>query len=165
MNSVRWYALSLYLPTDFPKEHNWLVMGPWHGCDKRHLGEASRHPVMAFRYDSGRFYLTLRHSTERIILDDDAPAQINLFETESYPLGQWNDFVVQAKWTCESDGFVNAWWNGKQAVQYRGPVGYNDNVGPYFEFGLYRGQTDRTYVAYYNQVRSGTSPEDIGFKP
>src|SRR5208282_5174192 len=141
MNSVRWYAFSLYLPAGFPIEDNRLVLAQWHGADKKELGEVARSPSMAFRYRAGRFYITDRHTSE------------------------WIVFVVQAKWSYQDDGFVNVWWNGKPIVQYHGPVGYNDDIGPYFKFGIYRDDTDKTYVAYYNQVKSGTSAEAVGFKP
>lgn len=165
MRSVRWYAFSMYLPEDFPNEDNWLLLAQWHGVDKRHLGEVSRIPAMGFAYRRGRFYLQIRHSAERILKEEDASAKEIPFSTNSLPHGRWNDFVVQAKWSYENDGFVNAWLNGEQIVKYRGPVGYNDDVGPYFRFGLYHGKTDKTYVVYFNQVRSGTSAEEIGLKP
>jgi hypothetical protein len=165
MNSVRWYAFSLYLPVDFPIEDNRLVLAQWHGADKKERGEVARSPSMAFRYRAGRFYVTDRHTSERIVKDSDTVPETILFQTNSFPLGQWNDFVVQAKWSYQDDGFVNVWWNGKPIVQYCGPVGYNDDLGPYFKFGIYRDDTDKTYVAYYNQVKFGTNAEAVGFKP
>ena len=97
MKSVRWYRLALYLPKDFPIEDNRLVVTQWHGEDKTKLGEVGRIPVLAFRYRSGRFSITLRHSAERVIHDADAVPSNELFGTTSFPLNEWNDFVVQAK--------------------------------------------------------------------
>lgn len=165
MKSVRWYRLDLYLPQDFPIESNRLVLAQWHGEDKTYLGEAGRSPVLAFRYRSGHFFITLRHSAERVVRDADAVPSTELFGTDSFPLNEWNDFVVQAKWSFEEDGLINVWWQGKPIIQYRGPVGYNDDVGPYLTFGIYRDDTDKTYISYVNQVRSGSKPDDIGFKP
>ncbi len=165
MNSVRWYAFSMLLPKDFPIEANRLVLVQWHGSDKKSLGEVSRIPSMAFRYVDGKFAITLRHSAERIVRDADAVKSEEVFKTKKFPPGEWNDFVVQVKWSYQEDGFVNVWWNGKQIVQYHGPVGYNDDIGPYFRFGLYRDATDKTYVAYFNQVRLGERAEDVGFDP
>ena len=48
---------------------------------------------------------------------------------------------------------MNIWWNGRQIVRYSGPVGYHDDFGPYFKFGLYRDDSDQTYVAYFSRVR------------
>jgi len=165
MHSVRWYAIDVFLPADFPREKNWCVLAQWHGVDKRQLGEPNRIPVMAFVYDDGRFLVRIRHSAERVLKEEEDSARETPYETPSFPLNQWNHFVVQARWSYEADGFVNVWLDGKPIVRYRGPVGYNDNVGPYFRFGLYHGPTQKTYVAWFSRVRSGTSPEDIGFNP
>jgi Polysaccharide lyase len=165
IKSERWYRFSLYLPQDFPIEDNRLVLAQWHGVDKKYLGEPSRSPVMAFRYRRGRFTVTLRHSAERIVRDPDAVSSTELFRTNALPLNEWNDFVVQARWSFEEDGRINIWWNGKQIVQYRGPVGYNDDVGPYFQFGLYRDETDKTYVSYMKQIRLGTNSSSVDFNP
>jgi hypothetical protein len=120
---------------------------------------------MAFTYRAGELSLQLRHSDKRILGFEDDSAREVLFRSTDGVRGKWNDFVVQARWSYETNGLVNVWLNGEQIVQYRGPVGYNDDVGPYFRFGLYRGDTDQTYVARFRQVRSGTSAEEIGFAP
>jgi hypothetical protein len=39
------------------------------------------------------------------------------------------------------------------------------NDGPYFRSGMYRNDTDKTYVVYFNQVKSGSNPEEIGLNP
>ena len=58
---------------------------------------------------------------------------------------------------------MNVWWNGRQVVRYSGPVGYNDDFGPYFKFGLYRDDSAKTYVVYFNHVRLGDRREDVDF--
>jgi Polysaccharide lyase len=164
INSVRWYSFGLMLPQDFPIEDNRLALAQWHGTDKKSLGEPSRIPVMAFRYRNGEFNITMRHSEERIVHDPDAVRAEALFRTKPLPLNVWNYFVVEARWSYTPDGFVNIWWNGKQIVQYRGPVGYNDDAGPYFQFGIYRDETDKTYVTYMKDVRMGGTAAEVGFK-
>ncbi len=116
---------------------------------------------MAQRCRNGRFYVTVRHSVERIVSNpDDVPEEV-VFDTTKLPLGQWNDFVYQIRWSYRADGFVNAWLNGKQIISYRGPVGYNDEIGPVFNFGLYRDRSDKTYVVYFDCYRRGNSFRDV----
>ena len=165
MNSVRWYRFALLLPRDFPIEDNRLVLFQWHGSDKKYLGEPSRSPVLALRYSQGNLSLSLRHSPERIVHDPEAVPAEKLFKTSKFPLGEWNEFVVEARWSFTDDGYVNMWWNGKQVVKYRGPVGYNDDVGPYVQFGLYRDDSPKTYVSYISEVRGGSSAQEVGFIP
>ncbi len=163
INSVRWYRFSVLLPRDFPIEGNRLVLFQWHGADKKYLGEPGRSPAMAFRYEAGIISLTMRHSPERIVRDPDAVPSETLLKSRDFQLGAWNDFVVEAKWSCTPGGYVNVWWNGRRVVRYRGPVGYNDDVGPYVQFGLYRDESAKTYVSYMSQVRGGAFAREIGF--
>jgi len=168
---VQWYSFSVFFPTNFPLETNRLVFAQWH--DDWHLLQPGRIPPLAFRFVNGRLSITLRHSADHFIRNvDDVPAE-DLFKKSSFHTGRWHDFVVQAKWSCKDDGFVNVWWNSKQIVQYRGAVGYDDrgplgygeNIAPQFKFGLYRDDTDKTYVAYFNHVKSGDSPQEVDFDP
>jgi hypothetical protein len=162
-NSVRWYALSVYFPTDFPIEDNRLLIAQWHS--RWHLLQPGRMPPVAFRFINGQFLVTLRHSANRVIRNPEAVPGETIFQKDNFDLGRWHDFVLQAKWSCKDDGFVNIWWNGRKIVEYRGPVGYDEATGPFLKFGLYHDATDKTYVAYFNQVKSGQTAEDIGFDP
>ena len=161
MDSVQWYGFSLLIPNDFPIEDNRCVIGQWHDKAKTQMGEPNKSPEVAQRFRNGRFYVTVRHSTERIVADPDKVAEEIVFETTHFPLGQWSDFVYQIKWSYRGDGFVNGWMNGKQIIQYRGPVGYNDDIGPVFNFGLYRDKTDKTYVVYFDRYRRGKSFAEV----
>ena len=162
-NSVQWYAFSVYFPTNFPIEDNRLVFAQWHG--KAGLFDAKLIPELAFRYLNGKFSVTLRHSAEKSIRDPDAVPSEDLFRKGNFHQGRWHDFVVEAKWSCQQDGFVNIWWNNKQIVEYHGPVGYDLDLSPQFKFGLYRDATHATYVAYYNHVKSGVTPQEMDFDP
>lgn len=59
--------------------------------------------------------------------------------------GKWVDYVMQAKWTGNSDGFLKMWvkvGNGEyvQKVNYNGRTFWNDeDTGPYMKLGLYKG--------------------------
>jgi hypothetical protein len=59
--------------------------------------------------------------------------------------GEWTNFVMQAKWTGNKDGFLRLWMkigNGSytQKVDYKGRTYWNDEgTGPYLKMGLYKG--------------------------
>ena len=161
IGSARWYAFSLLIPDDFPIEDNRLVLAQWHGADKKYLGEARRSPSMAFRYSKGSLCITIRHGADRIVRNAQAVLSKTLFQANQFPQNAWNDFIIQARWSCKSDGFANIWWNGRQVVRYSGPLGYNDDFGPYFKFGLYRDDSDQTYVVLFKHVRMGARHEDV----
>lgn len=127
--------------------------------------QPGRIPPLAFRYVDGKLSITLRHSAAEKISDPDNVPSVDLFEKGKLRKAHWNDFVVQVKWSYQDDGIVNVWWNNEQIVQYHGPVGYKDATAPEFKFGLYRDATDKTYIAYFNGVKTGDSARDVGFNP
>lgn len=166
-NILKWYTFGVFFPADFPIENNRLVFAQWKDRESlaEGLGRQGRSPPLAFRFVNGKFSIRLRHSAERVLRDPENIPEEELFKQGGFPLGQWHNFVVQAKWSWQDDGFVNVWWNGRQIVAYRGPAGYNQDFGPKFKFGLYRDATDKTYVAWFNHVKSGGTPQAVGFDP
>jgi protein-S-isoprenylcysteine O-methyltransferase Ste14 len=168
MKSTRWYRFSLFLPKEYPVRNSNLILARWHAEDKESQGGSGPSAVLAFRCHNGQFYVTLRHSAERLIKNADAVPLEVLFRTPPASLNEWTDFVVEAKWSYEMDGLVNIWWNGKPIVQYHGPAGYNDDAAPYFQFGLYGDTADKnpgTSVVYVKGVKLGATPEDVDFYP
>ena len=164
MTSEKWYRFKILLPGDFPIEDNRLVLAQWHGADKWWLGEHNRNPVLSFRFINGIFSIKLMHSSKYIIWNVEEIPSEKLFKTKDFALDKWHDFVIEAKWTYEDDGFINIWWNDEQIVHYKGPVGYNDFRGPYFQFGIYRDSTNQTYVSYMKNILMGKSAKDVAFK-
>jgi hypothetical protein len=165
INSVSWYAFSVYFPTNFPIEDNRLIFAQWHQKVRDAFGGPAPSPSLSFRFRNGKFSIGLRHFANRVVRDEEDVPSEQLFKQSSFPVGRWHDFVVQAKWSWQDDGLVNVWWNNRQIVEYRGPTGYNQDFGPEFKFGLYRNATDKTYVAWYNQIKSGGTPQEVGFDP
>jgi hypothetical protein len=163
LKSEKWYRFNILLPSDFPIEDNRLVLAQWHGADKWWLGEHNRTPVLSFRFINGIFSIKLVHSSKCIIWNvDDIPSE-KLFKTKDFTLNRWHDFIIESQWTYQDDGFINIWWNKEQIVHYKGPVGYNDCRGPYFQFGLYRDSTSETYVSYMKNIFMGNSAKDVDF--
>ena len=59
--------------------------------------------------------------------------------------GQWNDILVNAKWTHKKDGFFKIWINGKLAFHHKGRT---QEKGERIEFhvGVYRSYIQRAPV-------------------
>lgn len=160
MGKEYWYGISMLIPSDFPEHDNRNVVMQWHATRDKYLGESSRSPVLAFRYRSGILSITVRHSSKQIQNSNDGIHKV-IYEQHNYTKGVWNDFIINSKWSYEDDGFVNVWLNGTKIVNYKGPVGYNDAVGPYFNFGIYRDDVPQTYVIYFDEYRRGKSYKDV----
>jgi hypothetical protein len=161
IRSEQWYGFSMQLPKDFPIEDNRFVPVQWWAATKKEDGESSRSPSLAVRFREGRLYVTVRHSSLRVVKDPDKVPEDTIFETKNFELGKWNDFVFQVKWVASESGYVHIWLNGKQVAIYHGPVGYRDDVGPLMKFGIYRDNSQKTYITYFSEVRRGSSYEDV----
>ena len=161
MGAEQWFGFSLYLPADFPIEDNRLVLAQWWAFTKKYLGEVSRSPALSLRYREGRLQVSMRSSDQRIIKDADSVPKTEIFSTNEFQLGKWNDFVFHMKWSYKADGFVEIWWNGEQVAQYKGPVGYNDDQGPLPKFGIYRDDSEKTYISFFSEYRRGNSFEEV----
>jgi Polysaccharide lyase len=122
-----WYGFALHLPLDFPVVDRRLVLGQW----KQGCGDctADHSPGVANRYRNGVFSITIQAGDRRVIL----------FEEKADIRGRWNQLIYHLRLTPQPDGFLRAWFNGRQVVDYRGPLGYPDDLDRvYFKIGLYR---------------------------
>ena len=111
-----WYSFQLYIPTDFPVVDRRLVLGQW----KQACGDctADHSPAIANRYRNGVFSITIQEADKRVVL----------FEEKADIRGRWNQLVYHLKLTPTPDGFLQAWLNGRQVVDYKGSLGYPDDL-------------------------------------
>ena len=70
-NSTKWYAFSVYFPTNFPIEDNRLVFAQWKDRESLLTGlrRQGHSPPLAFRFVNGKFSIRLYHSADRVIRD------------------------------------------------------------------------------------------------
>jgi hypothetical protein len=71
--------------------------------------------------------------------------------------GLWVNWVINAAFDWRnlspaggSKGKLDLWKSGVLVYQYRGPLGFNDQYGPYFKMGYYTGQTWSTPRTIYH---------------
>jgi hypothetical protein len=145
-----WYGFSLYLPPDFPVVDRRLVLGQW----KQGCGDctADHSPAIANRYRNGVFSITVQNGDRRVVL----------FEEKADIRGQWNHLVYHLKLVPSPDGFLHVWFNGRQVVDYRGPLGYPDDLDTvYFKIGLYRDTLAVPMAMLLARFRRGSSRPEV----
>jgi len=152
-NSVYEYSFSILLPPDFPVVPTRLVVAQWkHDCKSGDCNPSN--PVIALRYSSGVFYITLQTG----------PKQITLFTQEETILNQWLDFKFRIKFSRMQDGSIKAWLNGKQIIDYMGLTAYSQTYGYpipgvfYFKMGLYRDHLDQPMTIYFDDYAKKQIP-------
>ena len=149
-----WYSFQLYVPTDFPVVDRRLVLGQW----KQACGDctADHSPAIANRYRNGVFSITIQDGDNRVVL----------FEEKSDIRGRWNQLVYHLRLIPRPDGFLQAWLNGRQVVDYQGPLGYPDDLeSVYFKIGLYRDTLAVPMTLLLGRFRRGATRAEVDPAP
>jgi hypothetical protein len=73
-----------------------------------------------------------------------------------FPANTWQDIVVRVTFDPFGKGNLTFWLNGVKKYE-SGPIaiGYNDNVGPHFSHGQYRGKSSATTVFEFANLEVG----------
>ncbi|MEM8531970.1 MAG: heparin lyase I family protein [Chloroflexota bacterium] len=140
IDSVRWYGVSYYVPSDYGIDPTFEIVSQWHSrpddcndpCDwgspPMHISITGNQWKGQFRYDyDGKF-------------ENNTPDGIIELETElgSVARDQWTDFVFQVRWSQSDAGFLKIWKNGTLAYDYQGPIGFNRSGGHHMKVGIYK---------------------------
>ncbi len=70
---------------------------------------------------------------------DKLSVNVLIKDVSRYTTDKWVDFVIHAKFTSDSAGFLRIWIDGIQEINYSGPLDHVGNGPPYPKLGLYMG--------------------------
>lgn len=137
------YSFSIFLPPDFPIAPTRLVIAQWkQDCQS---GDCNpNNPVIALRYASGEFFVTLQVG----------PNKTTLYSQKESIINQWLDFKFHIRFSRNRDGGIKAWLNDKQIIDFEGVTAYSQTFGYpmpgnfYFKIGLYRDQMLQPMTIY-----------------
>jgi Polysaccharide lyase len=166
-----WYGFSILLPEDYHPDHIWEIVAQWHGVPDFDAGENWRNPIMALSTTDGRWSWVSRWDAKRNTF---ASGKRQYGGTRDYDLGPyrkgvWTDWVIHIKWSYGSDGLLKVWKDGATVIDVDGPNAFNDEHGPFFKMGLYKGWRDpdrpsdavSRRTLYHDEFRMGGS--DAGY--
>lgn len=153
------FSWSMYLPADFPIVPVRLVVTQWKqycGGDSKPCSDDS--PVLAVRYIGGVLLITQDLNRKYIVL----------YEQKRDLRGHWLDLRFQARFTPQANGFVRAWLDGKQVVDFTGVTANAENAATgyptpsyyYFKMGLYRNVMPQPMTIYLDEYRKKQLPSD-----
>jgi hypothetical protein len=138
---VYWYGFSIYLQSPYPFDtgHD-EVLAQMHKVADVDLGENNGNPTLGFWLTKGYNGWTITNIADpRLITPVDKSGVIfKRYEVGPYETDKWTDWVVNVKWSYNSDGFLKVWKNGKLVVDVTGPNCSNDRLGPNFKMGIYK---------------------------
>lgn len=159
-----WYGFSIYFPKEWKPDNVWEIVAQWHDVWDRDLGETSRNPILSFGVVNDE--MTIRNFWDSRPLTPLGPKGHEYEGSATLWHGpilrdRWTDWVVHIKWSYQDDGLTEIWRNGEKIVHRKGPNCFNDQKGPYFKMGIYKGWRDRKTpegkvsrrVLYHDEVR------------
>jgi Polysaccharide lyase len=128
------YAFSMFIPSDFPIVPTRLVIAQWKQYCKQEICSDDS-PVLALRYTKGILQITIQTGAHREVF----------YQTKGDDLrNKWISFKFQTNFSRTANGYVKAWINDEQVLNYTGKTcygeerGYPNNSYFYFKMGLYR---------------------------
>jgi hypothetical protein len=137
------YSFSIFLPEDFPIVSTRLVIAQWkQNCTDGNCDPDN--PVIALRYESGEFRVTLQTGPQKTVL----------FSQTEPILNKWLDFRFKIRFSRNPDGQINTWLNNKEIIDFKGVTAYSKTFGYpepgnfYFKIGLYRDQIAQPMTIY-----------------
>jgi len=151
-------SFSLYFPADFPIVPIRLVVAQWKQyCSSDTAPCSDDSPVLAVRYVGG--VLSIPQSFGR-------KEKSVLYEEKRDLRGRWLDLRFQVRFTPQANGFVRAWLDGKQVVDYTGVTANSENAATgyptpgyyYFKMGLYRDVMPQPMTIYFDEYRKKQLP-------
>lgn len=146
------YSWSMYVPADFPIVPVRLVVAQWKqycGGDSKPCSDDS--PVLAVRYIGGILRITQDINHKNSIL----------YEEKRDLRGHWLDLRFQVCFTPQQTGYVKAWLDNRQVVDFTGvtanpetaATGYASPSAFYFKMGLYRNVMPQPMTIYLDEYR------------
>jgi Polysaccharide lyase len=146
-----WFSLGLMVEPGAPVTSRWLVLGQLHATEDP--GGIAGSPPWAQELDAGdRFQIVVRTKAESLIRNN--PRLIVVFTDPNFRRGRVYQFVYRLRYS-QTHGLLQAWRDGQQIVDYSGPLGYINQQGPYFKFGIYRQPAPETIIVHYYDLHFG----------
>ena len=133
----RWYAFNIWLPESYATDPVPESVVQWHASPDFSLGEDYRSPPLALFIQDGLWQLNTRWASNPVNDNNNISGKM-IGDFGKAETGKWTQFVFHIRFSYKSDGFVQVWKNGERIYSVVGPNYYNDKVGPYFKFGIYK---------------------------
>ncbi|MFP4173505.1 MAG: polysaccharide lyase [Candidatus Hydrogenedentota bacterium] len=171
-----WYAWSIFTPESTKSDIS-EILGQWHASPDFDEGEDWRSPPLDVRLKDDKWLLSGHYAPQCV--NNNSNRKEGFSKTiGTIKKGVWNDWVFHVQWDYREEedggkGFVEAWLQVdgggyEKVIDYKGPIGYNDERGVYLKWGIYKhpwggghkGNQSRR-VHYYDEVKIGDADSNF----
>ena len=164
----RWYGFNIFLPKSFVVDDLPEILAQWHATPDFDLGEDYRSPPIALTVQNGSWLLDTRWATNAVNTNSNVTGREvkDLGKTETE---KWTQWVFHIVFSYKNDGLIELWKDGKLVYTRKGPNYYNDKIGPYLKFGIYKWEWLKTdiktvtnqRIVYFGDVKLGDNHATI----
>lgn len=133
-----WIGVSFMSPTNVTGDGNRHIWMQAHGTDD--AGEAARSPSFALEVENDSFKCKIVWASKAIQNNgnNDKDGE-KVFNLGKYEANTWIDWVIHVKFAYDNTGIIEIWRDGTLVMSWvNQPNGYNDVIGPYWKFGIYK---------------------------
>ncbi len=139
------WAFQIYFPEQgMEKDNQSEILVQWHAQPDRF--ESDRRPPIALDNRNDQLTVTWLYDQQSWSfpgLSNRNSRHITLGKT---PKNQWISFVFHIKWDPNGAGMLRVWQDGNLKInQSNIAIGFNDQVGPYLGFGIYKFSNQSQY--------------------
>ncbi len=153
-----WQAYSLLIEPGPTSLAPWCIFGQWHAY-KDPWDEYVSPPVAQF-LTGNTFKIWTASDPKLRQTRKDYPPPVIRYERDDFERGRWHSFVSRTRFNAFGKGALQTWIDGEMVLHLENiPIGYNDLVGPYFKYGVYRPPIDPSpMAARYANMELGYTP-------
>ena len=124
----------------------WLVIGQFHQTEDP--GERGGPPPFTVEMTGEKMRIVGRHTQQEI---SSTSTYMNLYtDSSDIKRGHWYEMKITIRFDPFGDGALAVWRDGVQLVDYNGPLGYPDQVGPYWKYGVYRKTAPENFAVRFS---------------
>lgn len=133
LNTARWMTLTQIQSTPDP-------------------GEPGHSPPFAIEMVGERMRIITRDDPNRVASRETTTYRAHYTDGRPIERGRWYRMLIRVKFGPGGDGFLQVFRDGQQLVDYRGPLGFDDIVGPYWKEGVYREAAREPFAANFRNL-------------
>lgn len=146
-----WFSYAMRIKAGAPVT-KWNVLGQFHNTPD--AGEPGLSPPFAINFIPGEKLRFLRRYNPYEV---DSSPTVSTMLTKAVARDRWYRIVGRITFGWNDDGAVNIWMDGSKVIGLSNTnIGYNDEVGPYWKFGIYRAQVSETLAVEYANMELGS---------
>ena len=158
-----WVGIAINLGDKWEKEKYGETLLQFHHRPDIKLGEKyGGGPPLALRTKNGKWLVNVKTKSKKVC--NNCSKQVLTKYIGDYKRNTWTEFVINVKFTHLKSGFLKVWKDDKLVINYSGPIGYNDERGPFLKMGLYKGlwktvkSNIKTRTPYHDSFRIKVGP-------